>query len=145
MIKDLNAKLEAKLITPASFLKQAAWKNPKLTDQFFTFDQVGELDIDDEFPIESDDDFAAPLSQFSSNEFATSSSQASCDSSAYGTASQCSLPDLNKTLDTDDKTLCGICFINPKDLILVPCGQLVCFSCWTFWVGLHPEKKPISK
>lgn len=47
MIRSLSAQLDNGL-TPKDFLKQVVWKNPKLTDQFFTFDNVCQIDVDDE-------------------------------------------------------------------------------------------------
>lgn len=67
-------------------------------------------------------------------------SQTSSQSSSSGYSSQATQNVLDKTLN-DDPSLCGLCYVNKKQLLLMPCGQFTCFECWTYWMGLNTVNK----
>lgn len=140
-------------MSASDFLKQVVWKNDKLTKQLLKFDQVGELDEEneDDFGTVIDDDLtqSSTVTQFSSSASlitstvptSTSSSSSSLGSALSFTGAVTSTqievpPQTRKVLDP-----CKLCQINEKNLMLQPCGHLICSDCWGSWKIEHHNYK----
>lgn len=82
------------------FLRQLAYKNVVITEQFNNMDEPNSACSDDESDPESE---------------SGESSGASTQSSSQPSASQ---------------NMCQICSIRPFSMVLIPCGHLCCEQCW---------------
>lgn len=115
-IQQLNVALENKEITPMDYVRQLSWKNSGLTDQFLSFDCVGDLEEDSwDAEIGAEDDCSIDVTS-------TREISASSDS------------------DTTDPVLCVLCKKNKKELCLIPCGHLSCSKCWESWVDAQNKE-----
>lgn len=136
LLKNLGDKLLNKELSPHDFLKQCVWDNDGLTKFFFAFKNLSPLDDEDGLFGDDDSNDSGIASQYSV--VSTQSMGSNCDqpSTVSASSSVCSQSSsaapLNKTL-SEDKSLCGLCFENKKEYVLIPCGDLICYCCWILW------------
>lgn len=104
LIAEANEDLKNKVITPMAFLNRVIFQRMKKQDDFLlSFEHLAELEDDLE-----DDLFSLTNSN---GDAAEASDQPEAKSS--------------------DDNLCGVCVLNERDCVLIPCGHLFfCMVCW---------------
>lgn len=114
-------------LSPHDYLKQCVWDNDGLTKFFFAFKNLSPLNDEDELFGDDDSNDSGVASQYSV--VSTLSTGSNCDqpSTVSASSSVCSQS------SSEDKSLCGLCFENKKEYVLIPCGDLICYCCWILW------------
>lgn len=126
-------------LTPHEYLKQCVWDNDGLTKFFFAFKNLSPLNDEDGLFGDDDSDDSGVASQCSV--VSTLSTGSNCDQPSIVSASSsvCSQSSSAASLNensSEDKSLCGLCFENKKEYILISCGDLICYCCWVlFYFG----------